>query len=867
MQRKLPAAALAGLLTIGIVAAPAIASLQGDRAGQAPDKTSTTLAVSASDIEDCELPDFADNQAGSAFYQAVRWASCAGISAGYASDNTFRKTRDITRGETAAFLHRMVKPEFDAPQDSPFGDVNAGGAYFTPITWAEAEGITVGQDDGNFGVSKPVTRGQFAAFLFGLEDPEFTSPEDAPFEDLNPGGANFTAISWLAENDISVGDTEGNFSQSRAITRAEMAQMLLKYTEQKSDDTPDPKPTDPEPTDPEPTDPEPTDPEPTEPEPEMPEGEPVLLTDPFLQAPEQGQTNVVWFTELEGDQHWVLTGDVYDLSPEQISTSVKKAAASTDGVFQSQADNVQFTVTRAETTQMSRTAEDAQSALSDAPAEEDGIVSRDVFRHEATVTGIEDAGEVPYRVVSVLDGEPVLSDTFALEDAPTADEDINVLLTSDHQAKTNAPANLQAAENVMGDIDAVFMAGDLVNVPDRASEWFDSENGLAFFRGLQGNAGFEAPNGQTYDGGEILQYAPIYPAIGNHEVQGRVDGQTSLSESFNSPVPREVAEAEYEKVASEVNPDNDPQIKAQWIEDNSFSTTTYEEMFTLPESESGGERYYATNVGNIRLISLFSTRIWRSATADADPAARLAASRYQESADTLDKPLEQGHGEFIFESLAVDSDQYTWLKKELASDAANEADHVVIMMHEGPQGLGDNIMPHFSDPKKIEEKDEEGNVTGIRYEYEAKDNKLLTDLTPLIDAEGTNVDLVFNGHSHLWNRFESDHGVNYLETSNVGNTYGAYHELSGESRELPGEPWDDSNYVAQGNPGGLEPIVPTERPFMSVVDDSVEAPYVASNDQSVFTSLDSDSGAVTSYVLDTNDPDAEPKPMDLFMLD
>ncbi|MGO1886073.1 MAG: hypothetical protein ACTH3G_12020, partial [Citricoccus sp.] len=287
------------------------------------------------------------------------------------------------------------------------------------------------------------------------------------------------------------------------------------------------------------------------------------------------------------------------------------------------------------------------------------------------------------------------------------EEDANILLTSDHQAKDNTPANLEWAETVIGDIDAVFMAGDLANVPDRASEWFDSENGLAFFRGLQGNAGFEAPNGETYDGGQILQYAPIYTAIGNHEVQGRIDGMDSLDESFNFPVPREVAEAEYEKVATEVNPSGDEQAKEQWIEDNSFSTTTYEELFTLPESESGGEQYYAATVGNTRLISLYSTRIWRSDINNEDPAARQANSRYQEAQENLEDPMAQGHGSFPFETLAVDSDQYRWLQEELSSDATTGAENVVVMMHEGPQGLGDNIAPHFAEPTKIEEKDED----------------------------------------------------------------------------------------------------------------------------------------------------------------
>lgn len=826
MQRKLPAAALAGLMTIGFLATPATAT--------------NTEATAASPASECTAENFADNQPGNHYFDFVRWMQCSGLAEGF-SDNTFGTFTDITRGESLSLVYRYVQPDTEAGEQS-FPDVPEDNAHFEAINWGMAEEITTGYSDGEFKPKRDVTRGEFASFLYRALDP---TVEDAAkeFEDVPESNAHHDAVSWLASEGYSVGYQDGSFRPGQPITRGEVAKLMHGYHQDQPAE------------------------EPEAPAPEMPAGEPVLLTDPFLQNPQAGQTTVAWFTELEGQRHYVVTGDVYDLTAEDLAPAVKKAEASTHGTFQSEAQNVQFTVTLADSAQMSRTAEDADSVLSDAPAEEDGIVARDIFRHEATVTGLEDSGEVDYRVVSVLDGAPVLSDTFALEDAKTAEEDANILLTSDHQAKNNTPANLEWAETVIGDIDAVFMAGDLANVPDRASEWFDSENGLAFFRGLQGNAGFEAPNGQTYDGGQILQYAPIYTVIGNHEVQGRIDGMDSLEQSFNSPVPREVAEAEYEKVAGEVNPDGQEKIKEQWIEDNSFSTTTYEELFTLPESESGGEQYYAATVGNTRLISLYSTRIWRSDVNNEDPAARQANTRYQEAQANLEDPMAQGHGSFPFETLAVDSDQYRWLQEELSSDATTGAENVVVMMHEGPQGLGDNIAPHFAEPTKIEEKDEDGNVTGIRYEYKAEDNKLLTDLTPLIDAEGTAVDLVFNGHSHLWNRFESEHGVNYLETSNVGNSYGAYHELSGDSRPVPGAPWNAENYVAQGSPGGLEPIVPSERPFASLVDPDQDAPYVASNDYSIFTNLDTQAGSVTSFLLDTKDPEATPEVLDVFMLD
>lgn len=565
-----------------------------------------------------------------------------------------------------------------------------------------------------------------------------------------------------------------------------------------------------------------------------------LLTDPFLQLPTADGVSVVWMTEYAGDDHVVLVGDdVASLTPAELASLA--AGGTRAGVR----------VVAAETTKFSRMAEDAGSFLADKPAAAEGIVERDVWRHEGVVTGLRTGEKVPYRIVSRDGSEIGASGTFRLSPLPAKGQGQKILLTSDHQSMVNTPANLQIARETVGEIDAVFMAGDLVNIPDRASEWFDDNRGSGFFPVLQGRGGRVATNGTTYVGGAIVQEAPIYPAVGNHEVQGRIDGATGLNASFNAPVPVEVAEREYEKVKDDVNPTGDPAVREQWIEDNSFSTTTYEEVFTLPESSPGGETYYATTIGDVRLVSLYSTRIWRGTQANPDPADRAATSRYQESRNVLDKPLEQGWGEHVFESLESGSEQLEWLEEELASDEFRDARYRVVLMHEGPQGLGDNVMPVFAHPERIETRDASGRLTGVRYEYRTEDNMLVRDLQPLLEEAG--VDLVHNGHSHLWNRFRSKEGVNYIETSNTGNTYGAYHGLSGRVRPVPPAPWDASNYLPLGNPGGLRAEVPTVKPFTTP--EGIPQPFVQSNNHVVFTVLDTAANEVVSYAKDMRSSD------------
>lgn len=576
-----------------------------------------------------------------------------------------------------------------------------------------------------------------------------------------------------------------------------------------------------------------------------------LLTDPFLQAPTADGVSVVWMTEYAGTDHRVLLGATVD----QLTEAQLEAAA---------AGTLPAGVTAVEATsfQMSRTAEDSGSQLADKPTPEQGIVAREVHRHEAVVTGLAPGTDTPYRVVSSDDDGFVASGTFTLSPAAAPGESQQILLTSDHQAMVNTPANLQKAKETIGDIDAVFVAGDLVNIPDRASEWFDDTRGSAFFPVLQGRAGRVSTGGVEYVGGEIVQSAPIFPAVGNHEVQGRIDGMTSLNTSFNAPVPTAVAEREYAKVAAEVNPTGDEAVKQQWLEDNSFSTTTYEEVFSLPETSPGGETYYATTVGDVRLISLYSTRIWRGTTANPEPTERTANSRYQEAAANLADPMAQGYGEHVFESLEVGSEQLSWLEEELASEEFRSAPIKIVMLHEGPQGLGDNVMPVFAHPERIETRDSAGALTSVRYEYRTEDNMLVRDLQPLLEDAG--VDLVHNGHSHLWNRFKSRSGTNFLETSNTGNSYGAYHGLSNRTRPVPPAPWDEDNYLPIGNPGGLKPIVPNVEPFLNP--DGVPLPFVQSNDLAVFTALDTGANTVTSWAYDVKTPDREPWVIDRFTL-
>lgn len=552
----------------------------------------------------------------------------------------------------------------------------------------------------------------------------------------------------------------------------------------------------------------------------LPNSQPVaeastLLTEPFLQLPTENSVRVVWFSEFPGEKNTVAYGE--NLKQTTDATTIK----------------------------LSHTREDQQSRVGNQTEDKQVYqkpVQRDIWRHEAEITGLTSGNKIDYQVTSKPEnGGDAKSKIYNLTPAPESGKPLKILLTSDHQLKPMTAANLQQVKETVGNIDAVFMAGDLVNIPDRASEWFDDNRGGAFFPALQGRANYEIDsNGvkTAYTGGEIIQNAPLFTAIGNHEVMGRRGKSDSLGGEYNDTIPRAVAKNLYGESS---------------LSANSFNTDTYEEIFSLPESKVGGEKYYATTFGDVRLVVLYATNIWRVPNLDPD-----AKGKYRERAADFDKPENWGYGQHLFEPIDPGSAQYNWLVEELNSPEFQQAKYKIVMFHHPVHSLGENIVPAYTNPVQTIEKDDSGKITAIRYEYPIEKDYLIRDIVPLL--EKNKVQLVFYGHSHLWNRFRSPSGMHFLESSNVGNNYGAY--VGDKKRNVP--QGYKEKYIQVGDPNGLEPIMPSIKPLTG--EDGKSTPYIASNEITVFSILDTDNGEVSSYYFDTTKPGDKVVKFDNFKL-
>jgi hypothetical protein len=620
--------------------------------------------------------------------------------------------------------------------------------------------------------------------------------------------------------------------------------------------------------------------------------DPRILSEPMLQLPTEDTVRVVWFTEGPGDLHTLNYGT--GLTKTATATSVK----------------------------MTRMLEDNNSDLSSEKAAEldletngigpANIVERDIWRHEAVATGLTSGDRVPYFVSSTFGtgeaAETFSSREFTLQPIPPEGQPMKIVLTADQQNRTMSPATFQKLEETIGVVDYVFFAGDLVGFPHRASEWFDRDNEgrPAFFPSLQGFFQEQFPD-NDYDGGEILQHAPLFGTLGNHETPGRWRPESmSLNGMDGDPQPRWFAEIRYEqKVDSgEIVPSSDPVIaaqeKAEYIRDNSFEFTQYLEMWAHPDSGPRGEEYYFTVIGDVALVSMHVNRVWRNPNSN-------QRGKLTERNSDLNNPDNWGFGDMFFERYGVGTEQYQWLLGVLASPEFQNAKYKIVLGHQTPFAYGDNAVPVMAEPiahityedggeekmlppfsypvdrsfweNNIQPLVDGGQITDIFYSYPTENDIFYNDIEPLLEDNG--VHLYLCGHSHLWNRTRSGNGVNYLESANYGNTFGVgyedeyFRQQRAPWARYPGDPRggfvvgpDPKDYPVVGDPQGRIGAYPTLVNTEKEMDgENRPLPFHSSNNVSAFTVLDTGTGLVESYAFDTRDPSSSVVRFDVFALE
>ncbi len=170
---------------------------------------------------------FGDVEADAYYADAVGWMVGEEITTGI-ERGCFGPLLNVTRGQVAAFLHRLDESQGNGPVavEHPFADVTA--AYQqAPVGWLYAEGLTTGIGPASFAPDLPISRGDFAVLLWRYAGSP-TAANPSPFVDIDRGYQRM-AVAWMAEQAITTGTSPTTFDPDGFVNRAQAAAFLFRF--------------------------------------------------------------------------------------------------------------------------------------------------------------------------------------------------------------------------------------------------------------------------------------------------------------------------------------------------------------------------------------------------------------------------------------------------------------------------------------------------------------------------------------------------------------------------------------------------------------------------------------------------------------
>jgi len=143
-------------------------------------------------------------------------------------DSTFRPERTIKREEVAAMIIRALDIESSSSATAPFADVNADRWSAGFISASKIEGYLTGYPSGAFKPNQAMTRAELAALLVRIAEHggEREPGSAAPFTDVREGQWYTWYITEAAALGIVTGYSDGTFKPDRTVTRAEAVAMI-----------------------------------------------------------------------------------------------------------------------------------------------------------------------------------------------------------------------------------------------------------------------------------------------------------------------------------------------------------------------------------------------------------------------------------------------------------------------------------------------------------------------------------------------------------------------------------------------------------------------------------------------------------------
>ncbi len=184
--------------------------------------------------EEPKAPRFTDVAPGSWYFDAVEKIAEMGLFAG-TSETEFSPDMPMTRAMLVTVLHRLDgKPSVSA--DVKFGDVAPGEWYTDAIAWASTNGIVNGYTADTFGTNDSISRQDMVTILYRYLRYKGLTPAAGAALDAYTDANMLSdyakpAMEWANATGLVKGTSDTTLSPKDNCTRAQVATIILRYTE------------------------------------------------------------------------------------------------------------------------------------------------------------------------------------------------------------------------------------------------------------------------------------------------------------------------------------------------------------------------------------------------------------------------------------------------------------------------------------------------------------------------------------------------------------------------------------------------------------------------------------------------------------
>ena len=178
---------------------------------------------------------FNDVSSSAWYAEAVEYVYDNGLMTGV-SGSSFAPNNTLTRAMVVQTLYAMAgKPEVSGSES--FADVASNDWFADAVTWASANGIVNGYSAAQFAPGDPVTREQLALILYGYAQIRGynTTQGGMSIREFSDYGAisdwALEAMDWAVNAGLLSGKGNGVLDPAGTATRAEVAQILMNFSE------------------------------------------------------------------------------------------------------------------------------------------------------------------------------------------------------------------------------------------------------------------------------------------------------------------------------------------------------------------------------------------------------------------------------------------------------------------------------------------------------------------------------------------------------------------------------------------------------------------------------------------------------------